>query len=158
MKSSGIYPFILSFIFFLCCGFLTAQTNTNHLRIRGTIKDSISQQLIPFAVVTLIQNDSLKQRVISDPDGNFSFNYLEECAITKSKFNLIIEYVCYLTDTLPNLTLTSKDLNLTILLKKDPKPCNIIITPQSHSEYQHTMVQDSAKKNLQHKKRKKSIR
>jgi hypothetical protein len=85
----------ISFLYFLIIH--SGSLLTAHEGIRGTLKDSISKQSLPFVSVLLKQNNSTYQSsVFTDELGNFKFFGLE-----KGAYQLIFSCVGYEQKTIP---------------------------------------------------------
>ncbi len=76
--------------------------------VNGNILDKISNEIIPFATLQLTSPE-VNKGDISDFDGAFSFQNLPY-----GKYNLIVSYIGYHSDTIKNIVLSKKSKTVTL--------------------------------------------
>lgn len=85
-----VIRFILLFILMIV-SFTSSYGQTLQGRITGTIIDSLTKQIMPFANVSLQQDDNKSTvNVLADREGNFNIKN-----VSVNKYNLIVSYIGY---------------------------------------------------------------
>lgn len=88
--------------------------------LQGTVTDSLSQQPLPDATVSLKSNDRTLITATTDKKGRFQFNHLKD-----SFYTLVVEYIGYKTCTIP-VTAGANTLAIRLVLdQKDLKTVTV---------------------------------
>jgi iron complex outermembrane receptor protein len=100
-----VFRITLFFITTLC--YFTSYGQNQEGRIMGTVIDSLTKQVMPFANISLqVKNNESKLNELTDREGNFNFK-----KVKLGKYNLIISYIGYKSKSI-EMIIGDKNFNI----------------------------------------------